>query len=637
MPPAGSISSRQRILSKPGDPDTFGNIIIDMKLTWYLNRLRKMGPSEVFKRAIEHAKIYGARLKYADAAKWPYARFARPDQRISLCRLDPVPALDDVHAYHVYDIPFDLSRTLDWSFTVDSDVSWPPTHYSTIDYRPGTPYGDVRINWELNRLQFLPGLAVGDEALAKRILADWMVRNPYQHGPAYIASMEVAIRWISIYRAVCLFGSPMDDALLGNLTGLAVASGRFIEDRLSTHSSAGNHLIVEAVGLFWVARALEGDPLGERWRQTSRKILDEQIPRQIHPDGSGREQSFWYLIFVLDAVLHYFMLESWDAVSTTVRSRVCRALSFMGTLVMDNGGYPDFGDRDDGFIFRPTGRYDASVSKRLLDEGAKYYPDLGDMRETGPASAESSSGQPRLNTFPDGGMTLVEHGRGRLLFRHSPLGLETLCGHGHADALAVLFWWDGVPVIIDLGSGQYNGDQDVRNFFRSTIAHNTVEVGEESQSTMLGPFMWANSYQPTLHEAQTVPSCHVSASHDGYARGHSTIHRRDIDWPEQHRFSVKDRFSGPGGIAFRGAFHLGPCQSVNLKAGVLTADFGTFRFFMKLPDFFKTDLYHGSLDPFMGWHSTIYGKWEPNFSLVYSGMLGKDHSYVIKCFVKSLK
>jgi hypothetical protein len=42
-----------------------------------------------------------------------------------------------------------------------------------------------------------------------------------------------------------------------------------------------------------------------------------------------------------------------------------------------------------------------------------------------------------------------------------------------------------IPVLIDLGSGQYNGNQDIRNFFRSTIAHNTVEIGEESQAKIV--------------------------------------------------------------------------------------------------------------------------------------------------------
>ena len=51
---------------------------------WYLYRLRKMSPSEVVKRVIEHAHIYGSRLKYRHAIKWPYERFAQNDSTLAL-------------------------------------------------------------------------------------------------------------------------------------------------------------------------------------------------------------------------------------------------------------------------------------------------------------------------------------------------------------------------------------------------------------------------------------------------------------------------------------------------------------------------------------------------------------------------
>jgi len=48
-------------------------------------------------------------------------------------------------------------------------------------------------------------------------------------------------------------------------------------------------------------------------------------------------------------------------------------------------------------------------------------------------------------------MTLMKWGKGTMLFHHAPLGLDNTCGHGHANALSVLFLWDNVPVLIDLG------------------------------------------------------------------------------------------------------------------------------------------------------------------------------------------
>ena len=196
-----------------------------------------------------------------------------------------------------------------WLASEKPGQDWPLIHYAAIHYRPGNPHGDIRINWELNRLQFLPGMASNDEDSTRRIIEDWLEKNPYAHGPAYVASMEVALRWFSIYWAVCFFRRPLEKTFEKQIAGLAVSSGRFIEKRLSTHSSAGNHLILEAVGLFWIGHALSFSEAGRRWKEQSRHILRDQILRQIYPDGAPKEQSFWYLGFVLGALYLYLLLE----------------------------------------------------------------------------------------------------------------------------------------------------------------------------------------------------------------------------------------------------------------------------------------------------------------------------------------
>ena len=140
-----------------------------------------------------------------------------------------------------------------------------------------------------------------------------------------------------------------------------------------------------------------------------------------------------------------------------------------------------------------------------------------------------SSDTPQLKTYSDGGMTLMKWGKGRLLFRHARLGLGNTCGHGHADALSVLFSWNNIPVLIDLGSGQYNGNQDIRNFFRSTIAHNTIEIGRESQAKIVGPFLWEKAYETCLTEAEKTPSFFAEAYHTGYKERFGIIHKRRIE------------------------------------------------------------------------------------------------------------
>ncbi len=622
-----------------------------MKLTWYLSRLRKMSLAEVSKRFSEHIAIYHSRIKYRKPAQWPYSRFADDNINLVLHSMPGIATTNDWKHYRIYNAEFDLTKPFDWYFSDDSAVHWPACHYAKIDYRPGNPYGDVRINWELNRLQFLPAIAVTDEALAKSILADWLIKNPYLHGPSYLASMEVALRWFSIYWAVCLFKKQLDTSFLRALTGLAVASGKFIEGRLSTHSSAGNHLIIEAVGLYWLGKALENNQCGVQWISKAREILWEQIIRQISPDGSNQEQSFWYLGFVVDALFHYLLLEDRAIIPAEVLERVEKMLEFVNDMTLPDGSFPDYGDRDDGFVFRLHGNYHRSPFPGLLNLGTFFFDRPECHRDDqqagerlnfwtngrvqnvvpfdGSVHQPVSSKRPLLKTYKDGGMTLMRWEKGRLLFRHAPLGLGPTYGHGHADSLSILFSWGDVPVLIDLGSGQYNGDQAIRNFFRSTIAHNAIEIGGQSQARILGPFMWEKAYETNLEKAVEDPVFSVGASHNGYMDQFSVVHTRKVEWLASHQIELCDSFSGPGRMPIRGAFHLGACQTVIQKNNVIKADFGDFLFSVKFPPDVSIKTYYGSRYPFMGWRSTIYGKWEPIHSVIFSRDLRENDEFTI--------
>lgn len=607
-----------------------------------------MSLAEVFKRLTEHLKIYIFLLKYQNPSHWPYSRFASNNILLKFHSLPGIAVKNNWKKFRIYNTEFNLTKQIDWYFSEKKNYGWPFFYYSKINYRAGNPYGDVRINWELSRLQFLPAMAVTDEDLAKDILKDWMTKNPYVHGPAYLASMEVALRWLSIYWAACLFKKPLEQSLLRNITGLAVASGKFIKSRLSTHSSAGNHLIVEAVGLFWLGKALEDTGVGNQWMDMARNILKAQVPRQISPDGSNKEQSFWYLGFVLDALFHYILLEDRTKVPSEVWNRVEKMLEFVDDMISSDGSFPDYGDRDDGFVFRIRGDYDESPFPGLLSIGAYFYDRPEWYRESRQSRerlgfwtekegqnfqfAESNevqsefSKQLETKLYDHGGMTLMKWGKGKLLFRHARLGLGNTYGHGHADALSMLFSWQDVPVLIDLGSGQYNGNQDIRSFFRSTIAHNTVEIGGKDQAKMLGPFMWRKSYETNLAGAGISPFFYAEANHDGYVRDFSIIHNRRIEWTSREQIVIYDSFSGSNGVAMRGAFHFGiNCCNISYKENHIEANFGNFKVSLLFPHDIEIKSYFGSVRPFLGWRSTVYGKWEPIHSLIFHGNITKDY------------
>jgi hypothetical protein len=542
-----------------------------------LRRVAKMEPGELVHRAGELGIQYGAVLRY-----WRKSGFESFAEHRRLQRVE-MPVASALNG------PFDLygrqhDPYQDFSWLEGANGQWPLRPSALLSYRPDNPHGDVRPVWELSRLQFLPGLANADPARAQGVLAHWMRSNPYRWGPNWMSAMEVALRWVSVYRAACLMKLPAD--MEREVVGLGVASGRFISHHLSLGSSAGNHLVAEALGLVWCGVAVGH----EAWIEEGERLLNEQLPRQIQSDGTGVEQTIWYLGLIVDAALHWDLLRP---LPEPVRDRVTASLAFLAEVVTPNGVYPDIGDRDDGQV---SPLRDVAAFVGLIADGANQFDSIV-------LPSRSVEGPTRV-TYRDGGLTSLRRGQGRLLFHHGPLGMPYLFGHGHAGALAITLTWGETPLLIDPGTGQYSVAPAWRDHFRSTAAHNTVTLNGANQATMASGFSWADPW-----DAQLVSEVDDRVrARCAYANG--LTHRRDVHWPSNKRVVVVDSFGGQNLRRAVGYWHFGDAD-VTVDDGVVTARFSAVQLRIDTPDGASVTLHRGDKDPRCGWRSTHYGHWEP--------------------------
>src|SRR5439155_1407567 len=78
---------------------------------------------------------------------------------------------------------------------------------------------------------------------------------------------------------------------------------RFIHGYFSRHSSANNHLIGEAAGLYIAGLTWPCWPTVRDWRQVAQQILEREALLQSSTDGANLEQTACYQQFVLDFLL----------------------------------------------------------------------------------------------------------------------------------------------------------------------------------------------------------------------------------------------------------------------------------------------------------------------------------------------
>ena len=427
----------------------------------------------------------------------------------------------------------DLSfgNPIDWHLEPLAGKRAPRKHWSRLDFLDSSVAGDKKIIWELNRHQYFVALGQaywlsGEERYAKTFVAhleSWMDENPPKTGINWASSLELSFRSISWLWAFHFFkDSPTFTAevFLRSLKFLYLHA-RHIETFLSTYFSPNTHLTGEALGLFYLGTVFPEFKEAKRWRDTGRRILLNELDRHVKPDGVYFEQTSYYHRYTTDFYIHFLILlrTSGAEVPAAVETKLTQLLEHLLYTMRPDGTTPLFGDDDGGRVimltrraandFRETLATGAALLARqdfkfaAADAGAEALWLLGPegLRELEELQALEPAQQSRA--FPDGGYYVMRDGwsptANYLFFDAGPHGTLN-CGHAHADALSFELAANGHTMLVDPGTYTYTGSKDLRDWFRSSAAHNTLTIDGQSSSVSDGPFSW-----------QSIASCRCDA------------------------------------------------------------------------------------------------------------------------------
>lgn len=551
------------------------------KARWYAYRLSAMSLPEMVHRA---AELWQRRTGKALAG---WAQFTLPPGPL------PVLAYDDAALSRLVALAstdwqrhFDDAVTGRWRFlgkewpgVVDSPWHldpvtgkyWPSESYCfDIPYRHRDDLGDIKYVWELNRLQFLPPIAalarLRDDGAARRFcietIESWIDANPPFMGVNWISGIEIALRAVSLILTVSLLGPEVfSEASAVRLRMALNAHAVWLARYPSRHSSANNHLISEAAGLFLVGTLMPDLPLAAAYQAEGFEVLCAEAEKQILEDGVGAEQSPTYTAFTLEWYLLAMKAGEGAGIAFPphARHRVAAAARHLRWITDERGHQPRIGDDDEGrVIVSQTGGENDYVSSVLgCLAGALNAPELvpPDVKPhlrhlfVGGPPGSVSEGPSGCQFFDAGGYTVFRQEmagrRSLLVFDHGPLGYLSIAAHGHADALAIWLHLDGIPVFVDAGTYLYHSGGDWRDRFRGTSAHNTLTLAGENQSSIAGAFNWSHKARAKRTPMrQTADSSCSVAQHDGYKHRFGVLHQRTISLEAPDGYAVEDRLLG---------------------------------------------------------------------------------------------
>ena len=553
------------------------------KLRWMLNRLSSMSAAEVLHRIKErNRRGTGRKLQCWD-------RFALDDVRIVPLAFNR-DALSELHRtcgsgwqrileqaragrwhYLGQDWPGTTGKTV-WHLDPVTCGNWPSDRYCfDIDFRHERVLGDIKYVWELNRLQFLPPIAAlaaasGDSAAAEfcsSAIMGWADANPPFSGVNWGSGIELALRAISILTTVSLLGPDSFSATQIDRIGTILnAHAHWLMRYPSAHSSANNHLIAEAAGLYLLGSLVPTLPGADAYHAYGKRVLEVEAERQILADGVGAEQSPTYSAFALELYCMALAVARTrgESFAPAVSERLRAAGSFLRWITDENGNHPRFGDDDEGRVLVSSPDHEAFYVASIMGSVAATTgrPDIAPPVATphlrqlffGAAPAQDA-GPVGRKSFDEGGYSVFRDriaGRDVLLaFDHGPLGYLSIAAHGHADALAVWLHVDGQPAIIDAGTYLYHSGGAERDRFRGTAAHNTLEINGADQSVVSGAFNWSHKARAWRLPEEPADGAQrntgVTARHDGFARRFGAVHERRV-LQNAAGFDITDRLAG---------------------------------------------------------------------------------------------
>jgi len=517
---------------------------------------------EIFSRWLTRDGAGELWLPVEGAAEWARDTWTPADKRIA-----------DGAAWGVLDMlgsgPVKVGETPAWRRDLYTGREWPLRHAFRIGLHRGDG-SDIRTVWEMSRGAYFLCLGrtfwqTGNEryrdAFARHI-ASWPAGNPVGRGPNWTTPMEAAIRAANWVLALLVFsradGLSLDfwEAMLANL----FTTGLFLERYPEWHPVyRGNHYVADGVGLAYLGALFRDTIEGARWLRTGARILDSEMQRQVHGDGTSFEASLGY---------HRLVTELFDyggqvvranlpnALSADYEQRLTRMYEFIGAYLPPSDEAPMLGDADDS-------RLHAVSAEGWL---APRRHAIGLPRQPPRATASAA--------FSQGGFYVLRAGKDHLITRCGPVGLAGAGSHDHNDHLSFELVLGGRRVVSDSGTYAYTRDLAQRFAFRGTAAHSVVQIAETEQNPIVPERPWRVLADRTRSRSvrwEIAPDRLLfEGQHHGYAhRPSETVCRRRFIGQlgeTQRRWHITDELIGTGSEPVTWRLHLAPTEVRHLTS-----------------------------------------------------------------------
>jgi hypothetical protein len=490
-----------------------------------------------------------------------------------------------------------VPRGAAWRTDAVTGYAWPDRAFPFVNFLTHGADADVKVPWELSRLQWLVWLAEAvaadtpeaPDALAalEQTLDDWRAHNPLGYGPNWTVAMEVAIRAVNLGLAAALAWPSLADSTRAVVRATLAEHLRYLRAFPERSDYEGNHYLLNVTGLVFLEGVVFGDAQAHRLAE---RPWFAELDAQFATDGLHVEHAPLYHRLCVEALLWTLAFARRagvavppDAAPLAARAwNAARLLEQPGELSPD-GELPVLGDCDSGQVvtFGPPSRgleYVRQLLGRAGGGAALLQAVAGGALIPAEDSREAVAGEP--STAVVGPFHRLAAHPFDLVVRAGPHGLFGLASHDHDDNAAPWVRFAGADFLVEAGCYAYTRSAAERLVDIASSSHNTVTVGENlrfvPRAGSISPNV-ARAPIATARPARTAEAArlHLALAWDDAAAGR-VRHERTITMRggREPVLEIEDVlvFERPTSAVVR--WHLAPCWTADVAGATARLSHG---------------------------------------------------------------
>lgn len=444
----------------------------------------------------------------------------------------------------------DYGSPIDWhthpisKITIDKNKKW----FQIPDFDKDR--GDVKYIWEASRFSHFYYLSRAFmitknkkyyKAFSEQ-LDDWLINNKYSYGINYKDGQEASLRMINTLIVYTIFRKYRltTEKDKTNVYQLVNDSLRKVNSNFfyAYRSVKNNHTLSEIAAKIVGYYCSDNDIKLNKAYSLLNKVLDEQFM----DDGGYIQKSFNYQRFALHIVEFILSIsdKTKNKISDSNKEKITKSILQLYNLTNGNGRVPNYGHNDGALVFPVTScdyqdyrpvinsLYSLLEQTRLYpsgiyDEEILWFHNEDHNNKFYPVARKNSS-------YKNSGLYYFYQKKTQLMIIINDYHSRP----AHMDQLHVDIWHNGLNIFCDLGTYSYATELGKRNILNR--AHNTVQLNDLNQMSLLGNFFVHNWSKPKFVEHKKGYFKGVVTSKSGY------VHEREMILSEDfHKIRINDK------------------------------------------------------------------------------------------------